>query len=118
MHLNQQDCERVLTHMSNQEQMVFLARFGHHMTIIGREAYEFQGSGVTSPRWLRDLNELYHRIFSQIRGLAAEGKKDFPADALAAWICGEGKSEEFRAACLDAIESCLASANKKAAPSD
>lgn len=111
MSLTQKDCERILEHMSEAEQTAFLARMGHYLTVVGREAYEFQGPGVTNPRLLRDLNELHHRLYAQIRSLTVEGKKDFPADALASWLCGEGKSDEFRAACLFAFERCLPNAD-------
>ena len=111
MSLTQKDCERILEHMSERDQTAFLARLGHYLTVVGREAYDFQGPGVINPCWLRDLNEVHHRIYSQIRSLAVEGKKNFPADALASWLSGEGKPDEFRAACLFAFERCLPNAN-------
>jgi hypothetical protein len=111
MPLTQKDCERILEDMSEREQTTFLARFGYYLTIVGREAYEFQGPGVTNPRWLRDLNELHHRVHSQTRSLVVEGKKNFPADALASRLSGDGKPDEFRAACLFAFERCLPNAD-------
>lgn len=106
MSYTQKDCERVLASMFCKQQAIFLARLGHYLSVVGREAYEFQGPGITNRRWLRDLNEVHHRIYSQIGSLTAEEIKGFPAGALASWLSGEGKSEEFQSACLNAFEKC------------
>jgi hypothetical protein len=107
MTITQQDCEKVLSDMPAETQAKFLAKLGHFLTVIAREAYEFQGPGVTNPRMLRDFNELHHRIYSQINGLVSNGTANFPPDVLASWLCGEERAEEFQNTCLMAFEQCL-----------
>lgn len=111
MALTQQDCERMLTNIPESEQAVFLARLGHFLTVVARDAYEFQGPDVTNPRLLRDLNEIHHRIYSQIRSLILGSEHCFPPEALASWLSAEGKSKELQAFCLDAFERCMPNAN-------
>ncbi|MBC3873589.1 hypothetical protein [Undibacterium flavidum] len=111
MALTKKDCEKMLANMPASEQSVFLAQLGHFLTVVAREAYEFQGSGVTNPRLLRDLNEIHHRIYSQIRSLTLGSEQSFPPEALASWLSAEGKSKELQDVCLNAFESCMPNAN-------
>lgn len=112
MTITQHDCERILSEMSGLEQTRFLARLGHCLTVVGREAYEFQGPGVTNARLLRDLNEIHHRIYAQIASLASGGAPAFPPDALASWLAAEDKSEQLQQFCLMAFERALAYVNR------
>lgn len=111
MPLTQKDCEKFLSEMTPESQAQFLARLGHMYTVYGRDAYEFQGSGVTKPRLLRDFNEVHHRLYAQLSSLLTRGEGVFSADVLAIWLCGEGRDEEFRVASLDAFERCLNNLN-------
>lgn len=107
MSFNQKDCERALALMPPHEQAIFLCHLGHKLTVAGRFAYEFQAPGVTNPRLLRDLNEIHHRIYPQIRGLLQLGTGPFDAESLSAWLAGEDRSQELQSACLSAFEQCL-----------
>ena len=107
MALTQSDCEIVLASMSEEERAYFLSVLGHELTIVGREAYEFQGPGVTNPRLLRDLNEIHHRIYSQIMNLGSRQAATFPLHVLASWVTAEGKPN-LQGACLAAFERSLA----------
>ena len=107
MALTQSDCEIVLSAMSVEEQAHFLLILGHELTVVGREADEFQGPGVTNARLLRDLNEIHHRIYSPIRSLGSKQAATFPPDALASWVTAEGKPN-LQGACLAAFERSLA----------
>ena len=91
MATNQQTCEQFLAALSPTEQARFLSRLGHELTVLARSAYEFQGPGVTDPRLLRDLNEISHRIFSQVASLIADRAPEFEPDMLASWLLGEDK---------------------------
>jgi hypothetical protein len=105
--MTQADCEKVLRAMSSAEQALFLCTLGHTLTIVGREAYEFQGPEVTSPKLLRALNEVHHRIYSQTRSLLAGGTQAFAADTLASWLAAEERSPELQSAFLWAFEESL-----------
>ena len=107
MSITQADCERALELMPVHEQAVFLCHLGHKLTVIARTAYEFQAPGVTNPRLLRDLNEIHHRIYPQVRSLISRGESIFDAESLASWIVGEERSSELQSACLWAFEQCL-----------
>lgn len=107
MSLTQKDCEKILAEMTPQRQAVFLAKLGSMCTVYSREAYEFQGPGVTSPRLLRDFNEVHHRLYAQLSSLLRNGEGVFTADVLAAWIYGEGRDEAFQAASKGVFEHCV-----------
>lgn len=88
---NRQTCEQFLAGLSPAKQAHFLSQLGHELTVLARSAYEFQGPGVTDPRLLRDLNEISHRIFSQVASLVAGREPNFEPDILASWLLGEDK---------------------------
>lgn len=60
----------------------FLVRFSHALTIVGRECYEFDGTGVEHPETLRTINEIQHRIM----GAAIELRLKGPDDESRHWI--------------------------------
>lgn len=107
MALTQQECRDALDKMSPREELRFLARFGHRITVVARGTYEFQAPGVTDPRSLRSYNEIHHRIYAQIRSLVVNEKRDFDSESLASWLTGEGRDESFRASCFWAFEQAL-----------
>lgn len=80
----------------------FLALLGHQLTLAGREAYEAQGPGVADPGWLRDLNELNHRLYPHIAALVGGQPPHLPNAVLLAWLLPEDKPP-FRAAALAAF---------------
>lgn len=104
--MTQDEIQMFLEGLSNRQQAQLLAVYGHQLTIMARDAYEFQGPGVTKPRLLRDVNEINHRIFPQIRSLYSEEKAALPLDALASWISGEDKPE-VKIASIQAFERAL-----------
>ena len=68
--------------MENERQAVFLSFFGHAMTIMARDTYDFQDVGVKHPIRLRAINEIQHQVFSQIIGLLRRGEGSFPDDVI------------------------------------
>lgn len=107
MPLTRPECEQAIAAMSPQQELRFLAILGHWLTVAGRGTYEFQAPGVKDPVALRAFNELHHRLYAQIRGLAANGKGDFDAEDLTAWLTGENQPVEFQTACFWAFEHAL-----------
>jgi hypothetical protein len=102
--MTQADCEKALRSMTPTEQAHFLGILGHTLTVAARRVYEFQGPGVTNPRLLRDLNEIHHRIYPQIRSLISGGEPTFDPETMASWLAGEERSAELQKACLRAFE--------------
>ena len=107
MPLTQQDCELALSNMTADEELRFLARYGHWLTVAARGAYEFQAPGVKDPIALRHFNEIHHRVYAQIRDHVVKGVRQIDAESLASWLTGEDQSPDFRAACLWAFEEAL-----------
>lgn len=89
--MTQSEIQKILETLSSDKQAELLLSYGHQLTVMARDAYEFQGPGVTNPRLLRDVNEIYHRLFPQIEELVQKGKAVFPDDVMASWIAGEGR---------------------------
>jgi hypothetical protein len=112
MPFSQTECERVLSKMSPNEEVYFLAHLGHWLTIVARGAYEFQAPGVNDPIALRSFNEIHHRVYAQIRSLASTGQRNFDSESLASWLTGEGKPDDFHASCLWAFEQAFAYVSK------
>ena len=62
------------------DQARFLVTFAHHLTIVGREAYEVGTDGVTSPNVLRQLNEVQHRLMGILHALLSPQPSPSPHD--------------------------------------
>lgn len=107
MALTHQECLDALDKLSPREELRFLARFGHRITVVARGTYEFQAPGVVDPRSLRNYNEIHHRIYAQIRSLVEDGTRNIDSESLASWLTGEGRDESFRDSCLWAFEQAL-----------
>lgn len=60
------------------QKLDFLIRFSHFLTVVGRECYDFDGSGVEHPKSLRYINEMQHRIMGAAMELRRIGR-DEPA---------------------------------------
>jgi hypothetical protein len=107
MPLNQAQCEAILSEMSLEQELRFLSCLGHELTVLARGAYEFQAPGVKDPIALRNLNEIHHRIYGQLRSILTKGKRDFDAESLASWLAAEEKDAEFQAGCIWAFDQAL-----------
>lgn len=77
------------------EKSRFLILYGHYLTIMARDAYEFQGAGVKKPRLLRDINEILHRVFQALRELEDDSENFFVLSGLAHWIACENREGDI-----------------------
>jgi hypothetical protein len=107
MPLTQIECETHLEAMSPTKEARFLAYFGHCLTVVGRGAYEFQAPGVKDPIALRELNEIHHRIYAQIRTLLVRGERNIDSESMASWLTAEDRNPELHAGCIWAFEQAL-----------
>ena len=98
LEMNSDYVGKELENLNKHEKAMLLLTYGHQLTIMARDAYEFQGPGVTKPRLLRDTNEILHRIFQAVRELEADAQNCFVLGGIAQWIACEGKSAEIREA--------------------
>lgn len=98
------DAIEALARMSPIEEANFLARLGHWLTVVARDSYEFQAPGVVDPIKLRQINEIQHRVFSQIAGLVGKGERVFDPVVMVAWLTAEECEIELQNQCLEAFE--------------
>ncbi len=68
--------------LSKEQKIDFLVRFSHTLTIIGRECYDVDGTGVKHPKSLRYINEMQHRILGVAMGPRGKAKDEKHQD----WI--------------------------------
>jgi hypothetical protein len=97
MNITPQECETLLSRMEDADLARFLPLFGHELTVIARTAYEFQGPGVTDPRFLREINEIQHRIFGQLMAIGRGNRSSYlPLDVLASWLLADNKTPRLK----------------------
>ena len=85
--------------------------YGHELTIMSREAYEFQSPEVKSPKLLRDANEIHHRIYQAIRELTNSDAKGFSVSGISHWIAAIEKSVQTKNASVQAFQRALIKCN-------
>jgi len=76
------DAIEIFCNYSSQEKVDFLAQFAHALTILGRDAYEAGGNGLTSPSRLRLINEVEHRVTGFLISLLKNDPKRYPDEIL------------------------------------
>ena len=74
-------------------QIEALVRLAHELTIMGRDAYEPASAEVRHPQRLRALNEVQHRITSQVLALLAADPGRYPDDVLTSMILEQDDPE-------------------------
>lgn len=84
--------------------MVFLISYGHSLTVMVREGYEFQGPGVDNPRLLRDANEILHRVFNALKEAKKQSASTFSIDGLSHWIRAEERSKDIQVTSIQAFK--------------
>jgi hypothetical protein len=92
--------------LTPEQQIRFLATFGHNLTIAARSNYTFQSPEVSNPKGLRAINELQHRLFNHLRALQTPGSFRFPDDLFVASML-DHKDSDLRAACTWAFNDAL-----------
>jgi hypothetical protein len=108
MTIDSRECETLLSGMTNADLTHLLPLFGHELTVIARTAYEFQGPDVTDPRFLREINEIQHRVFGQLAAIARGNRTNYlPVDVLVSWLLAENKSPRLKLEVAHAFERAL-----------
>src|SRR5437899_2972712 len=67
-------------------QIEALVRLAHELTIVARDAYEPGSLELRHPQRLRSVNELQHRITSQVLALLGADSARYPDDVLTSII--------------------------------
>ncbi len=63
---------------SEAEQVKFLSRLSHQITIFARDTYEFESDSLSDPIKLRSINEMMHRILGQQFDLLLSNTSRYP----------------------------------------
>lgn len=105
--MKSKDIQIELDKRNPHQKALLLLGYGHQLTVMAREAYEFQGSGVTNPRLLRDANEILHRVFQAVTELQLQSENYFSLSCISNWISCEGKTESIVQASNQAFLSAL-----------
>ena len=109
------DCERAasfIDSLGKDRKTAFLARLIYELTLAGRTCYSIDSLAVDHPSLLREINELQHKLSSQIMKLASDGLHLLPSSDLVALFLGreyddESISKEIRRSFIDAITASL-----------
>ena len=109
--MSKEEIQKELDKRDAHQKAVLLLTYGHQLTVMAREAYEFQGSGVERPRLLRDSNEILHRVFQAVRELETESEKCFSLSGIAHWIACNEKSGDIVYASAQAFAEALRKCN-------
>jgi hypothetical protein len=80
--MNHDEAKLRFKNLHPEGQLRVLATFGHELTIVARDAYEFQALGVRESERLRDINEIQHRVFGHICALARADASRYPDEVL------------------------------------
>ncbi len=102
--MNSEQIQKKLNDLDIEDRVKLLICYGHQLTIMCRDAYEFQGPGVTNPRLLRDANEIHHRIYQAIRELVRGENDGFSVSGISNWISAIERSEEIQSASIQAFK--------------
>ncbi|WP_445358789.1 hypothetical protein [Microbulbifer sp. ANSA005] len=93
--MNTETIQKEIDKLDSHQKSVLLLTYGHQLTVMARDAYEFQGPGVDKPRLLRDSNEIMHRVFQALRELETKSDKCFSLSSIAHWISCEEKESDI-----------------------
>ncbi|WP_444912335.1 hypothetical protein [Microbulbifer sp. PAAF003] len=109
--MKEHQIQKVIDELPDDKKIQLLCNYGHQLTIHARGGYEFQGSGVTDPRLLRDCNEIQHRVFQAVREVAQDSDNQFCLNNVGGWISAEERNETIRTASVQAFQTALAKLN-------
>jgi hypothetical protein len=79
--MSTEDIQKELDKRDARQKAVLLLTYGHQLTVMARDAYEFQGPGVARPRLLRDSNEILLEYFRRSESWKRNLRSAFPYQA-------------------------------------
>jgi hypothetical protein len=93
----------IFTSLDKESRLLFLARYGHQLTIIARSAYVEEVSDMLAMRLLRDLNEIEHRLFGYMASIMTNDAHCFDDRTIVSILlgnepAGSGTATAFEAA--------------------
>lgn len=82
-----------LVNLPQKDKLLFLATLSHTLTIVGRNCYEAGTEELETPKQLRKINEIQHRVVACIRKLLKEQSKEAFESSIANWVLLQGDPE-------------------------
>jgi hypothetical protein len=70
------------TALPREDQLKFLLRFAHDLTIVGRDTYQVGTTDLEAPTRLREINEVQHRLLAFSIALLEDDPKRYPDEVL------------------------------------
>lgn len=102
--MNAEQVNAKLESLDDRGKIMLLLTYGHSLTIMARDSYEFQGGGVIRPTLLRGVNEILHRVFQAVIELEKSDTERFVYSGISNWISCEGKEAILQYASSQAFE--------------
>ncbi|MCY7376562.1 MAG: hypothetical protein LH472_11410 [Pyrinomonadaceae bacterium] len=76
--MNKKEAIEIFSDLSNNEQADFLARLAWELTVAARETYEVGTDDLTNPKMMRSINEVQHRLLSQLSAMLRKDENRYP----------------------------------------
>jgi len=76
--MNTKEALEIFSDLSSEEKANFLARLAFELTIMARDTYEVGTDDLTNPKLMRSINEIQHRILSQLSAILRNDKNRYP----------------------------------------
>ena len=104
--------------MNDERKKAFLARLMYELTLAGRSSYSIESPGLDQPTLLREINELQHKVSSQLMNTLSGGAYLRSSASLAALFLdsnceNEFHRREFRRAFIDALAAMIPQGNEE-----
>ena len=97
--MQSQEASALFSNLSEESQLVLLAKFAHNLTIVARDSYKTQSGEGRDAKRLREYNEIQHRVLGHILALNGHDKSRYPDDALITMML-EHEDENLYAQCV------------------
>ena len=105
--MNEEQIREKIESFNDFNLVVLLLSYGHELTIQARVGYEFQSTGLTDPRLLRDCNEIQHRVFQALKEIHSGMENRFSLSGLSHWIIATERSNAIQQASIQAFKKAL-----------
>jgi hypothetical protein len=99
----------IFTGLDEESRLLFLARYGHELTILARSAYAEEVSDKSARHFLRDINEIQHTLFGYMVSLVTNDRCRFDDEAVVSILLG---SEFVRSATNTAFQTALSKSKR------
>lgn len=92
--MNTKEALEIFSDLSNEEKADFLARLAYELTVAARDAYEIGTDDLTNPKLMRSINEIQHRILSQLSAILRKDEKRYPDEVFWQIVFGDNQTME------------------------